>query len=264
MQLRFLQGDPTAPRGHAILFTRSSTAYQRVFAVYCVVIPIKFPLSKFLPPILAAQIPPEGLQEATRANFVPIPPGLEESESQPFLEALAELRGDDLCEILTTINPDDETTRLTMPAEAGEVYTTLYTHYAEEFLRTRQQAQPESTAKEVPLDDLDVNALLGSLLSDRDRLNELAKLTGTARYALEGRDKRLLQETEQQMRRVGRPLPEKYRTPELIKAALEDGERGRKLAQLYLDRSYKLLDEQYNEIPELEREIRELKAGEGA
>jgi hypothetical protein len=263
MQLRFLQGDPTAPRGHAILFTHN-TNQQRVFAVYCIVIPIKFPLSKFLPPILAAQIPPEGLQEATRANFVPIPPGLEEVESQAFLEALAELRGDDLCEILTTINPDDEAIRLTLPAEAGEVYATLYTHYAEEFLRTRQTAPETTSNEEVPLDDLDVNAVLGSILSDRDRLNELTKLTGTARYALEGKDKRLLQETEQQMRRIAGPLPEKYRAAELIKAALESGERGHKLAQLYLDRGYKLLDEQYNDIPQLEREIRELKSSEGA
>ncbi len=262
MQLRFLQGDVNAPRGHVILFTHSADQ-QRVFAVYCIVIPIKFPLSKFLPPILAAQIPPEGLQEATRANFVPIPPGLEEVESQAFLETLAELRGDDLCEILTTINPDDEAVRLTLPAEAGEVYAALYTHYAEEILRTRQKA-PENVINEVPLDDLDVNDVLGSILSDRDRLNELTRLTGTARYALEGKDKRLLQETEQQMRRTARPLPEKYRAEELIKAALESGERGRKLAQLYLDRGYKLVEEQYNDIPQLEREIRELKASEGA
>jgi hypothetical protein len=262
MQLRFLQGDINAPRGHVILFTHSANQ-QRVFAVYCIVIPIKFPLSKFLPPILAAQIPPEGLQEATRANFVPIPPGLEEVESQAFLETLAELRGDDLCEILTTINPDDEAVRLTLPAEAGEVYATLYTGYSEEILRTRQKA-PEKVINEVPLDDLDVNDVLGSILSDRDRLNELTRLTGTARYALEGKDKRLLQETEQQMRRTAKPLPEKYRADELIKAALESGERGRKLAQLYLDRSYKLVEEQYNDIPQLEREIRELKASEGA
>src|SRR5690348_16059642 len=140
MQLRFWQGDATAPRGHVLLFTRSSANPQRLFAVYCIVIPIKFSLSKFLPPILAAQIPPEGLQEATRANFVPIPPGLEETEGQPFLEALAELRSDDLCEILTTINPDDETTRLTLPADAGDVYAALYTNYAENFLRTRKMA----------------------------------------------------------------------------------------------------------------------------
>jgi hypothetical protein len=112
----------------------------------------------------------------------------------------------------------------------------------------------------VPLDDLDVDSLLSSTLSDRDRLNELAKLIGTARYALEGKDTRGLREVEQKLRRTAEPLPEKYKSGELIKAALEPGERGLKLAKLYLDRANKLLDEQYAEIPSIERDIRELSA----
>jgi hypothetical protein len=85
-----------------------------------------------------------------------------------------------------------------------------------------------------------------------------AKLIGTARYALEGKDARLLKETEQKLRRTAGPLPEKYKAHELIQAALEPGERGWKLAQLYLERAYKLVDEQYAEIPRIERDIREL------
>ena len=61
------------------------------------------------------------------------------------------------------------------------------------------------------------------------------------------------------MRRIAEPLAEKYRARDLINAALEPGERGAKLAQLYLDRGYKLIDEQYAEIPRIEREIRDLK-----
>jgi hypothetical protein len=258
MQLRFLQGNDQAPKGHAILFARSSANPQRVLAVYCVVLPIRFSIGKFIPPILAAQMPPEGLREAAGLSYVPIPPMLEETESLDQLERLARLRGDDLCEISTSVRPDDEATRFTLPAEAGEAYASMYLAYANASLGQPELAPGSERLGEVPLDDLDVESLLSSALSDRDRLNELAKLIGTARYALEGKDVRALRETEQKLRRTAEPLPEKYKAGELIKAALEPNERGWKLAQLYLERAYKLVDEHYSDIPRIERDIREL------
>ncbi len=258
MQLRFLQGDAQAPKGHAILFARSSASTQSVLAVYCVVLPIRFSIGKFIPPILAAQMPAEGLREASGLNYVPIPPMLEETDSLEQLERLAELRDDDLCEISASIRPDDETSRLTLPAEAGEAYASLYMTYINAALSQPGLASRSERIGDVPLDDLDVESVLGSVLSDRDRLNELAKLIGTARYALEGKDSRALRETEQKLRRTAGPLPEKYKAGELIKAALEPNERGWKLAQLYLERAYKLVDEEYAEIPRIERDIREL------
>lgn len=258
MQLRFLQGDAQAPRGHAILFARSSANPQRVLAVYCIVLPIRFSIGKFIPPILAAQMPAEGLREAAGLNYVPIPPMLEETDSLDQLERLAELRGDDLCEISSSVSPDDETTRFTLPAEAGEAYASLYMNYANASLAQLESAPHREQIRDMPLDDLDVEALLSGGLSERDRLEELAKLIGTARYALEGKDARLLRETEQKLRRTAEPLPEKYKASELIKAALEPNERGLKLAKLYLERANKLLYEQYAEIPQIERDIRAL------
>jgi len=55
-------------------------------------------------------------------------------------------------------------------------------------------------------------------------------------------------------------MPEKYRSTELIAAAIGGGERGSRLAQLYLERGYKLLDEEYADIPDIERTIRELQS----
>ncbi len=260
MQLRFLQGDAQAPKGHAILFARNNANPEQALAVYCVVLPIRFSIGKFIPPILAAQMPAEGLQEAAGLNFVPIPPMLEEAGSLDHLERLARLRGDDLCEISAYVRPEDETIRLTLPNEACSVYAQLYTDYANNTLSLPASDFGSGPLGEVPLDDLDVESLLSSTLSDRDRLNELAKLIGTARYALEGKDARALREVEQKMRRTAEPLPEKYKAGELIKAALEPGERGLKLATLYLNRANKLLDEQYAEIPGIERDIRELSA----
>ena len=83
---------------------------------------------------------------------------------------------------------------------------------------------------------------------------------GMARYAIEGHDTALLQETRQRMLRIARRMPEKYRSTELIAAAIGGGERGSRLAQLYLERGYKLLDEEYADIPDIERTIRELQS----
>jgi hypothetical protein len=59
------------------------------------------------------------------------------------------------------------------------------------------------------------------------------------------------------MQRIARPLAEKYRSSELLAAAADPSERGAKLAQLYLERAFKLLDEEYAEIPRIEKAIRE-------
>jgi hypothetical protein len=110
----------------------------------------------------------------------------------------------------------------------------------------------------VPLDDLDTEDLLLQTMTDRQRLAELGKLVGVARYAIEGHDTTLLQDTRKRMANIARLMPEKYRGDDLISAATDTGERGSRLAQLYLERGYKLLDEEYADIPGIERTIREL------
>ncbi len=95
-------------------------------------------------------------------------------------------------------------------------------------------------------------------MTDRERLTELGKLVGMARYALEGHDTELLQDTKRKMQRISTRLPDKYRANDLTNAALKSGERGAKLVQLYLDRGFKLLDEEYADIPSIERAIRDL------
>ena len=95
-------------------------------------------------------------------------------------------------------------------------------------------------------------------MTERERLTELGKLIGMARYALEGHDSNLLEETKSKMKRIAGGLPDKYRSLELMRAATDASERGARLAELYLERSFKLLDEEYADIPRIERAIREL------
>jgi hypothetical protein len=100
------------------------------------------------------------------------------------------------------------------------------------------------------------------MLPERDRLGELAKLISQARYALELGDRHALEKVATEMRRLAHPLPDKYRAEQLIEAALRPDAAGPKLAGLYLQRAYKILDEDYMSIPPIDAEIRAI--GDGA
>lgn len=253
MQLHFELGDPQAPRGHALLFARAGNQPDHILATYCVVLPIQFSLGKYLPPILSGQVPLEGLQDASALSAVPIPPMLEDVQGLAGLRQLAERRGDDLCDI-GPLYLNDDSQRMTFAAEACQEYAQLYGSYMQ---RWPDVSEP-SARSETPLDDLNVDDVLAEVLPERDRLGELARLTGQARYAIDGHDTHLLDSVADSMRRIARGLPEKYRTNQLVDAALRSDATGPRLAGLYLQRAYKLLDEQYADIPPIEQQIRTL------
>src|SRR5579859_1545633 len=129
VRLRFELGDSQAPRGHAIVYARGSNPAGPVLATYCVVFPIEFSIGKFLPPMLAAQIPLAGLGDATAMNAVPIPPMMEEVASLDALRQLAERRGDDLCD-MGVVAVGDDSQRVTYAAEAAASYGQIYAEYA--------------------------------------------------------------------------------------------------------------------------------------
>ncbi|HEX6123381.1 MAG TPA: hypothetical protein VFY89_09480, partial [Ktedonobacterales bacterium] len=115
-----------------------------------------------------------------------------------------------------------------------------------------------------PLADIDVDAMVATMLPERARLNEMARLISQARYAMEVGDRRQLESLTGDLQRLGRSLPEKYRADQLIEAALRSDATGPRLAELYLQRAYKLADELYAEIPPIEQEIRALRDPGGA
>ena len=181
---------------------------------------------------------------------------LEEGNTFERLQMLAEQRDDDLCDI-GTVNPKDEGARMQLVAQGCQEYGQFYVNFASSFAQIGNLAAIEDETP-IALDDLDTDELLIQTMTDRQRLAELGKLVGVARYALEGHDEHQLQETRQRMRRVSQSLADKYRSAELTEAAFDPGERGARLAELYLERAYKLLDEEYADIPSIERAIREL------
>jgi hypothetical protein len=255
MTIRFLRGDAQAPKGHAIFIAHSTADPRAVLATYCVVPPTPLSLAKYLPSFLASQLSQEDLQDATNVPVMPIPPMLEEGSSLEHLQLLAERRDDDMVD-LGTINPKDDAARMQLVQMGCQEYGQFYVSYTATFAKQSFIESPQQ--KMVPLDDLDTEELLLQTMNDRQRLAELGKLVGVARYAIEGHDTSLLQDTRNRMAHIANLMPEKYRSADLIDAATDAGERGSRLAQLYLERGYKLLDEEYADIPSIERTIREL------
>lgn len=217
--------------------------------------PLPFSMAKYLPSFLAAQMPAEDMNNVPG---LPISPFMEEGTTLDVLQRMAEARDDDLCD-LGRVNPSDISERAQLVSQSSIEYGQLY----QEYVKTSQYAPstplPASESDEpAPLDDLDAEELLLQAMTDRQRLAELSKLVGLVRYALEGKDTHLVEETRQRMLRLARRLPDKYRSQELINAASDPQERGAKLAELYIERGYKLLDEEYADIPNIEQSIRKL------
>jgi len=249
MQLAFERGDPKQPRGHAVVFFRSSSDPKTILASYVVVPPISMDFSKFIPPMFAAQLPgilPSGPQ------VFPLPPVPEKVESLTWVEALAASRDDDLVDA-GSVNPMDIQRLLTLMTEVAGEYGKLYEN------RAPIEDTPPAPGDNSPVESVDVDELFMSLMSDAEKVGRLAKMTGTVRYAAEGNDTALLAETVQEMERVGRHLAFRYKVAELIAAASDPHPHGGELASLLLQRSYKLAAEEYDALKALDAQIDALK-----
>src|SRR5260370_2616316 len=141
---------------------------------------------------------------------MPIPPMLEEGSSLGNLEMLADRRDDDLCDI-GSINPKDEGARMQRGAEGCQEYGQLYLSYTLTFEQIPSTTQMDQIDQpNTPLDDLDTEELLIQTMTDRERLTELGKQVGVARYALEGHDTNLQQQTKLNILRTAAHFADKY------------------------------------------------------
>ena len=246
MNLQFRRGAPDRPRGHALAYFETSDG--RIYATYLVIPPIQIDLAKYMPPMFAGQIP---AQAATELSAMPLPPIPEEvAGGLSVIDRLAELREDDVV-AAGAVDPRALDRLLMVAVEAGQAYVELYRSW-------QASVSAEPPAREEP--SYDVDEVLLSLESEHDRIGRLARLVGQLRYALDGGDRRMGDEALAEMERVGRTLPEKYRIAELVAAANRPGQDGAHLAQLLLERSYKLCQEEYAEVARIEAEIKRLTA----
>jgi hypothetical protein len=252
--LTFRAGDVDQPRGHALLFFRDADDPEVTWATYLVVAPITMDLGKYIPAAFATQL--AGQLTSASPSAYPLPPVPEKIEGGlPWLERTARLRGDDLL--------DGGTLRMTDPLYALQPVADVGAQYAEACTRYLADAPPaESAATENPsaASNVDVDDLLMQVSTDSEKVGRLARLAGSLRYAVEGGDERLVEENVAEMQRVARHLGEKYRSIELIEAARSTDELSAQLAQLYIERCYRLVDEDYAAMAELDSKIDALRA----
>jgi hypothetical protein len=236
MQLVFDRGSRESPAGHALVYFRADDG--GVLATYVTVPPIKFDLSKFVPKFLEGM----DLGAADQMMATPLPPIPEEVPSLEYLQEVAERRQDDLVFAGGTLRSNPMQT-MADTAEAAQLYGELY--------ETSGPVESRAVAVErVPVEE----ASPYTEMSEQELLNELTTLTGRLRDSLAsgGAGDSAIQ---RQMESLAQQLPAKYRALDLIQAAQTPGERGQNLAQLYLERCYKLFHEDYLDLERLDREI---------
>ncbi len=257
MALTFDIGDADRPKGHAIVYFQSPTTSE-VLATYVLILPIPMDIGKYLPPLLAAQLggmAGEAMGEGM-GSFA-APPMPESVRSVDFLRDLATLRGDDLVSGGSVVL-GDPAAAMHETAEAVQEYQRLYRAYAD------TAGPPDATRAleaEVPAaGPADVQRVLYELMNERDRLGELSKLVGAMRFAMGGADAALVEETEAGLEALEQLLPEHYWIAKVRAAARDASDAGALLAQVYVDRAYKLADEDFAAVELLEKRIADLTA----
>ncbi|HCG00580.1 MAG TPA: hypothetical protein DEV93_08555 [Chloroflexi bacterium] len=233
MNLIFERGSADAPAGHALVYFRSGES--EVYGSYLIVPPITFDPTDFTPPALAPLL--QGLDLGNTMMATPMPPLPQIVPSVEYLMALAERRHDDL---IFAGNIVVSSAALLMPeiAEVATQYGDLY----------QQSTVPDPQA---PVPVPETSRYDG--LSEADKIRELTSLVGRLRDSV--RTGRGDTEVTDQMRLLADTLPAKYRVLQLTRAAQRPGEEGQRLAELYLERCYKLLREDYLDLERIDREI---------
>ena len=240
--LHFERGDADAPVGHAFVYFSAGTEGE-VAATYIIVPPVPLDFAKYVPPLLASTLGASGLIAQTL--FLPIPP-VPETLALPEMRRLAELRGDDI--LADRSSPGgDMASLMARVADVGEAYARAY--------QASLNRAPRTPSPPAVADTLSGLALLYSVLSERERLEEIARRLGTLRYAVEGGDAALAETTRAEVRAIAEYLPARFRAEALIEAAARPDTSGTRLAQLYLQRGYLLCSDDAEGIRAVDEEI---------
>ena len=243
MDLNFELGNKREPKGHALVHFRDDTGGKSL-VTYVVVTPVKVDFTKYIPPMMAGQVDAMDLKDFHAFALPPIP---EEVEGTQYIRNLAEARGDDLING-GALPLGDLSYALQKVNELVQAYAKEYSDYAQRVLYKDQSPS--------------FNETMYSLMSTHDRLIELSKLMGKLRFATEGKDHGLSSEVQEEIGMLRRQLPDSYRVGSLLEAVLNPASDGAELAQLYLERCYKLSEEDYAKVIQLEERIHSLESNQ--
>ncbi len=253
MELLFEIGNAVRPRGHALIYFKDGIDPERVGASYVVLLPVSVDMTKYVPPFLAGQMEAMGNPDMSSFAFPPAP---EPVPGARWIHQLAEDRGDDL--IYGGVARLDDTAGLMgLVGEIATEYGRLYKQVMPSpdtvnVLDAESESKSETALPEV--DDV-----VYSLMREADMLAELTRLMGRLRYAVEGGDKQTALETEAKIRAMSRHMPDNRQIDRLADASISLASHASELAQLYLERAYGLLQEDYIKVQSLDKRIAALK-----
>jgi len=251
MDLNFERGDSQRPRGHAVVYFRDAALPERVAATYVVILPVSVDFAKYVPPFLANQVPNMGEGELTAFAFPPAP---EMVGTYDDAVSIARLRADDLI-FGGSFELSNVTELLNVVGQIVEEYSHRYDANAGA-LGTRaaeglEAAEGGGSEGEGP----GVDEVLYGFMGEADLLGELTKLVGRLRFAQEGGDTATVEEAAAKVKAISRRMPENRRVSKILEAARTPSEDGAKLTQLYLERAYGLLREDYLRVKSLDEQI---------
>ncbi len=248
MELTFERGDAQRPKGHALVYFRVDTEPDTLYATYMVILPLKADFGKYVPPFLAAHLGNLPLNEFSAFAMPPVP---EPVSSHQELAQISQLRDDDLVFGSSMFSFD-----LPRMMEATTAAVQSYSQLCADFMERagvfsdqtaeagRSEALPGGEAEAGADADADasyqVNEVLFSLMSEKDKLAELSRLLGKLQFAQEGRDESMAGEVTEEIAALARHLPGEFQVPNLLAAARQATGRGSRLAQLYLERCFRL------------------------
>ena len=101
-------------------------------------------------------------------------------------------------------------------------------------------------------------------MSENDRLNELTKLVGQLRFAVEGNDDSMVRESEMDISLLSKHFPDDHRIATLVEIIKGSGANGQELANLYLQRCFHVVHQEYVELGKVEERIQLLESGSHA
>ena len=246
----FEKGSASQPKGHALLYFSSSSDAAEVWATYVVILPVSVDVTKYVPPFLMSQVGEIGPKDLSDFSRFAFPPAPEKMSGKQEIEWLADTRNDDLL-YGGVIDTSDVGSAMMAVANAVQSYEDLYTEHVEASEPKAGTTEPEG---------LGVTDVIYGLMSDADKLNELTKLVGRLRFAVDVSDANVLQEAEQDIGIMARHLPDNHRVDDLVLAAKKSDSNGPVLADLYLKRCFLLVQQEYAKLGQLEDRIQAIES----
>lgn len=240
MNLNFEIGSEETPKGHALVFFRKKDDIEQVLATYIITLPLNVDVSKYVPPMFAPQMQNLSMQDLSCFAFPPVP---EEVGDLGSIRDLSQARGDDLIDG-GLCDTSDPMSLFQIVNDIQQEYSRLY----QERISVDKQEDISTS----------VNSVLYEFMSDADRLRELSKLIGKLRFAAEGYDPRLRREAEEEIESLSGYMPENFNIEKITEAASMSNSVGDNLAQLYLERCYRLREEDYRGVQKIDDEIRSI------